>query len=104
MSGQYAIEFLASAARELEALPREVQGRLLDAIVALSADPRPSGVQLLAGTGRERIWRLRVGAFRVLYLIEDAKVTIVIVRVADRREAYTQASIKRLLGRLRRRR
>jgi mRNA interferase RelE/StbE len=98
---QYVIEFLASAAREVEDLPRDAQGRVLDAVASLADEPRPAGAQLLSGTGRARIWRLRVGDYRVLYQVEDATITVVIVRVADRREVYNPVAIKRLLGRLR---
>ncbi len=101
MGGRYKIEFLSSAARELEALPREVQGRVADAIEALADNPRPSAAKLLSGTGRERIWRIPVGQFRVLYQVTDIGVTVAIVRVADRREVYNATAIRRLLGRLR---
>ena len=101
MAGRYKIEFLPSAARELEALPREAQGRVADAIEALADDPRPSGVKLLSGTGRERIWRIAVGQCRVLYQVTGVRVTVAIVRVADRREVYNATAIRRLLGRLR---
>ena len=102
MASRYGIEFLASAARELTKLPRDAQSRVIDAVGALADEPRPAGAKLLSGTGRERVWRIAVGQYRVLYLIEDKQVTVVIVRVADRREAYGQPAIKRLLANLRR--
>lgn len=55
---------------------------------------------LLSGTGRERIWRIPVGQYRVLYQVEDETITVVIVRVADRREAYNTTAIRRLLDQL----
>lgn len=101
MASRYRIEFLPSAARELAALPREAQGRVADAIDALAEEPRPSTAKLLSGTGRERIWRIPVGQYRVLYQVTDVSITIAIVRVADRREVYNATAIRRLLGRLR---
>ncbi len=101
MAGRYRIEVLPSAAREFEALPRDAQGRVADAIDALADDPRPDGAKLLAGTGRERIWRIAVGQYRILYQIVDARVTVIIVRVTDRREVYNATAIRHLLGRLR---
>jgi mRNA interferase RelE/StbE len=101
VADRYAIEFLASATREFERLPREARGRVADAIDALADQPRPEGARLLSGTGRERIWRIPVGSYRILYLVEDARVIVLIVRVADRREVYNSTAIKRLLGRLR---
>jgi mRNA interferase RelE/StbE len=101
VAGRYQIEFLPSAARELEALPREARGRVADAIEALADEPRPSLAKLLSGTGRERLWRIPVGQYRVLYQVTDVHVTVAIVRVADRREVYNATAIRRLLGRLR---
>ena len=101
MAGPYRIEVLPSAAREFEALPRDARARVADAIDALAAEPRPDGAKLLSGTGRERIWRIAVGQYRILYQVEDARITVIIVRVADRREVYNATAIKRLLGRLR---
>ena len=101
MAARYKIEFLPSAARELEALPREAQSRVADALEALADDPRPSAAKLLSGTGRERIWRIPVGQYRVLYQVTDVRITVAIVRVADRREVYNSTAIRRLLRRLR---
>jgi mRNA interferase RelE/StbE len=101
MAGRYKIELLPSAVRELESLPREAQARVADAIDTLADEPRPSAPKLLSGTGRERIWRIPVGQYRVLYQVIDARVTVAIVRVADRREVYNATAIRRLLGRLR---
>lgn len=101
MERRYAVEFLPSAVREVEKLPRAARLRVVEAIDHLSAEPRPQGAKLLSGTGRERIWRLQVGQYRILYQVEDDRLTVIVVRVADRREVYNQAAIKRLLGRLR---
>jgi len=101
VAGRYRIEFLPSAVRELEALPRQAQGQVADAIEALADEPRPSSAKLLSGTGRERIWRIPVGHYRVLYQVTDVRVTVAVVRVADRREVYNATAIRRLLGRLR---
>lgn len=100
MPDRYAVDFLPSAVRELEKLPRDARGRVVDVIAALADEPRPDGARLLSGTGRERIWRIPVGQYRVLYQVFDTRVTVLIVRIADRREVYNRAAIRRLLGRL----
>lgn len=100
MTRRYLVEFLRSAERELESLPRAAQRTVAHAIDSLANDARPDGAKLLSGTGRERIWRLDVGDYRVLYQIEDDRLLILVVRVADRREAYRQTEMKRLLKRL----
>ena len=101
MERRYAIELLPSAVRELEKLPRDPRARVLEAIDSLQIEPRPPGARLLSGTGRERIWRVQVGQYRVLYQVVDERLVVLVVRVADRREVYNPAAMKRLLGRLR---
>ena len=71
------------------------------AIDGLATEPRPVGAKLLSGTSDERIWRLSVGDYRVLYQVSDSILLVLVVRVADRREAYNQTTIKRLLKQLR---
>ena len=81
----YAIGILSRAQRELGSLPTEPYQRLREAIFALAHAPRPQSSCKL--TGREG-WRLRVGDYRVLYDIDDAKQTITIVHVGHRRDVY----------------
>jgi mRNA interferase RelE/StbE len=82
----YRVEVLRSAARELEALPQPVRRRVTRAIVALSDVPRPHGAVLLSAG--DRIWRVRVGDYRILHRIHDDRVLVVVVRIRHRREAY----------------
>jgi mRNA interferase RelE/StbE len=99
----YRVELLPSAHRELQGVPRDARLRVVNAIDDLATEPRPVGATLLSGAGPVRIWRLRVGQYRVLYQVEDDRLVVLVVRVADRREVYSKTAIKRLLGRLRRR-
>ncbi len=101
MSGQYQIAFLPSAVRELRAIPRAAQVQIAVLIDALAQEPRPTGAKLLAGTGSARIWRHRGGAHRALYEVTDERLLILIVRVADRREAYRSPEMTALLKRIR---
>jgi mRNA interferase RelE/StbE len=82
----FRIEFLRSAARELEALPQPMRRRVGRAIGGLAVDLRPPGAKLLSG--EDRRWRVRVGDYRILYRIHDDVVLVVIVRVSHRSDAY----------------
>jgi mRNA interferase RelE/StbE len=82
----YTVEFGASADRELRKLSRELQLRLRPRIDALETNPRAPGAKKLAG--RENLWRIRVGDYRVVYEIHDRILVVLIVRIAHRREAY----------------
>jgi mRNA interferase RelE/StbE len=82
----YAVTFSRSAARELERLPDKAVQRLVRAIRALQEDPRPRGHRKLVG--EERIYRIRVGDYRVVYEVDDDQQTVLITRVRHRKDAY----------------
>lgn len=85
----WTIEFVPAAAKELRALDRTIAARIvrtLEQRIAGSDDPRSLGAPL-AGE-RAGYWRWRIGDYRVVARIEDERVTILVVRVAHRREVY----------------
>jgi mRNA interferase RelE/StbE len=82
----YRVVLRRSAARELADLPQPIRGRLARAVNGLANEPRPSGAELL--TGREGIWRLRVGDYRILYLVDDEVVAVLVIRIRHRSDAY----------------
>ena len=81
----YRVVLLPSAARSLARLPRNVRriGRALD---NLQSDPRPSGVVKL--TGASDTYRVRVGRYRILYVLRDEILTVTVVKIGHRRDAY----------------
>lgn len=82
----YTIEIEPRARRQLRALPRDMQRRITDALAQLAEQPRPPEARRL--TGYDRTYRLRVGAYRILYEIEDRVRIILIIEVGHRREVY----------------
>jgi mRNA interferase RelE/StbE len=81
----YRLFIKPSAARELDALPTKDRKRVVTRIQHLASEPRPSGTEKLSGQEK---YRLRQGDYRVLYSVDDDDRSIVIVKVAHRREAY----------------
>jgi mRNA interferase RelE/StbE len=82
----YRIEFRPAALRAMRRLPKPFKARLLTAIAALADAPRPPGsVQL---QGPDGFYRVRVGDYRIVYLIEDRVLLICVVRVAHRKDVY----------------
>ena len=53
-------------------------------ILSLALEPRPHGAAKLTGT---EFLRIRVGALRVIYLVDDAARLVVVLRVARRSES-----------------
>ncbi len=82
----HSIQIAPAALRQLHKLERPAQMRVRAAIDALAGNPRPSGVVKLEG--RPVLYRVRVGDYRVLYAVEDAALRVLVVKVADRKDAY----------------
>jgi len=83
--GSYKVLIKPSAAKELESLPKQDRVRVARRIRALSADARPHGSEKLTG---EEKYRLRQGSYRVVYSINDPEQTVLVVKIAHRREVY----------------
>lgn len=74
-----------SAAREIEALPRQERERIVRKIEQLAEEPRPVGCERLTGQDRHR---LRQGDYRIVYAIDSAARTVLVVKVGHRRDVY----------------
>jgi mRNA interferase RelE/StbE len=81
----YSVVLKASARREIEDLQKRDRGRVAAALGSLADDPRPHGCEKLSTLDR---YRIRVGEYRVVYTIEDAIVTVFVVKVGHRRDVY----------------
>ena len=81
----YSVLIRRSAEKEIEQVPLRDRQRIVARIAALSSDPRPPGCVKLSG--REK-YRIRQGAYRIVFTIDDAVVTVIVVRVAHRRDVY----------------
>ncbi|MCA1631356.1 MAG: type II toxin-antitoxin system RelE/ParE family toxin [Acidobacteria bacterium] len=82
----FEISFARSARKELESLDDKFVNRIFPKIVALSRQPRPGGCRKLVG--EENLWRIRVGDYRVIYEIDDARRIVDVIAVKHRSKAY----------------
>ena len=84
----FEVRFLQSAKRDLAAQPVAAQRRLARTIDRLALDPRPRAARLLAGRAGERICRLRIGVYRILYEVRDGELVVLVIRVGHRRDVH----------------
>lgn len=82
----YAVEVKPSVRKELETLPVNVLRRVIAKLESLAENPRPAGCKKLKGY--KDYWRVRVGEWRVVYIIDDAAKALSVTRIAHRREVY----------------
>ena len=85
-SRQYSIKLTPSAAEQLASLRKKDQRIVAQAIDRLVDNPRPPAAKRL--TGQDNIHRVRAGNFRILYQIRNAILLVLVLRVADRKDAY----------------
>ena len=81
----YELVVKKSVAKDLRAFPKPDVKQIMQHIRSLADDPRPPGCEKLSGQER---YRIRQGAYRVIYEIEDAGLTVLVVKVGHRRDVY----------------
>lgn len=74
-----------SVSTDLRAIPKKDLERILARIAALATEPRPPGCEKLSSLER---YRLRQGRYRILYEIQEARLTVTVVKVGHRRDVY----------------
>ena len=88
MSKLYEIRLEPRARKELDEIPAKLFTKIDKAILALAGNPRPFGVKKLD----ERIYRIRVQDWRILYAVFDKEARVVILRVKRRNEKTYKAA------------
>jgi mRNA interferase RelE/StbE len=81
----YKIYFKVSVEKDLRQIPLREIKKILQRIDSLTTNPRPPGSEKL--TGQER-YRVRQGRYRILYSIQDNELTIWVVKISHRKDAY----------------
>ena len=83
---EYQIVLGRPAAKSFEGLTEQLQRRIGTEIDGLRTEPRPPGCEKLAG--RKDQYRIRVGDYRIIYMIEDDQLVILVLQIAHRRDVY----------------
>ena len=86
MTTSYSIVFKPAVERDLRLLHKSIILRVMERIDRLKDDPFPRQVSKL--TGAERLYRIRVGAYRIVYEVDTQARQVVIHHIRHRREVY----------------
>ena len=84
------IEYGREAEKEIAKLDRQVAQRIIKCMgsrVAKLDNPRRIG-EALTGSTLGEYWKYRVGDYRIIAEIQDARLIVQVVRVGNRREVY----------------
>lgn len=82
---RYTLIVIPKAEREYLRLDKAIRDRIAAAMTALTENPRPHGCLKMKG---EESYRVRVGDYRIVYEIHDRTITVIVVKIAHRRDAY----------------
>ena len=86
----WAIEFAETAVRQLKKLDKTEWQRIREFLtdrVAKLENPRSLG-KALHGPKLGEFWKYRVGDYRLICSIEDARFVVLVLRIGNRREVY----------------
>ena len=86
----WTIEYTESALRQLRKLDKQIARRIFDFMderISGEHHPRDTG-KALTGNLLGAFWRYRVGDFRIICNIQDAKLCVLVVQIGNRREVY----------------
>ncbi len=81
----YKLYISRNAQKELSKLDEESYYHIKKSISDLGNNPRPIGSKKLVDRDG---WRIRIGNYRVVYEIDDAKNKIIVLHIGHRRDIY----------------
>lgn len=82
----YSVEFTKEAAKQFRLLPGKIRRQISDKIALLESDPFPNGSKQLQA--KERLFRLRSGAYRIIYQVDGRRLLILVLKIGNRKEIY----------------
>ena len=83
---KYTVRISPPAKTQIKKLPEQIQKRIVAQIRDLEFIPRPSTVEKL--WSNDNLYRVRIGDYRIIYQINDQELTIIIAKVAHRKNIY----------------
>jgi mRNA interferase RelE/StbE len=82
----YTVNIKSEAYKDIDRLPLRDAKRIDKILLGLEDDPRPHGCKKLVGSMSQ--WRIRIGNYRVLYVIIESVKLVEVYRVLHRKDAY----------------
>lgn len=72
----------------LKTVPKKFRKQIVDKVYKLAADPYPVTAKMVQGMsdGDERVYRIRSGDYRILYVVRG--VIVVIIDINHRKDVY----------------
>lgn len=84
----YRVEFKKSARKEFDRLPKKIQGKVVEALTLLAENPFSELLPIKKLKGVDSLYRVRLGDYRLLYTVEQSLLTVIVIKIGNRREVY----------------
>jgi mRNA interferase RelE/StbE len=84
--GSYRVRLKRSAEKDLRRIDKSRIPSIIAAIEDLENNPMPVGCRKLVGS--DSSYRIRIGDYRVVYLVEDIVCIVEVERVRHRKDVY----------------
>ena len=85
-TGPWQVILLREPKKVLTRVPADLRQRLLAELHGLEVDPRPAGCKKLKG--QDDMYRVRVGDWRIIYVLRADQVIVLVTEIAPRGGAY----------------
>ena len=90
---KWQVELSTQAKKQLDKLDAKTAKRIADFLERLEERDNPRGIgEALKGSKLGDFWKYRVGDYRVIADIKDAVITIVVLKISKRDQAYKDKS------------
>jgi mRNA-degrading endonuclease RelE of RelBE toxin-antitoxin system len=88
MPKYYGFAYSPRALDYLKTVPKKTRNQIVAKVQKLAADPHPPTAKMLQGTGKdeERVFRIRSGDYRILYVVRG--IIVVILDIGNRKDVY----------------
>ncbi len=84
----FTVEYSLQASKFLQKCDRELRKRIIDKIDKLKENPISHDSKFVAGF-KEKLYRIRIGDYRVLYEVDHEGKIIGIVKIDNRSKVYS---------------
>jgi mRNA interferase RelE/StbE len=85
---RYRVRFRRSARKEFLDLPVGIQDRIVEALSFLSENPYSDLLRTKKLRGPEKLYRIRIGDYRLVYTVELSELIVIVVKIGHRGEVY----------------
>lgn len=84
----YKIRFKKSAEKEYLKLSKNIRERINEALLLLSYNPYSSLLNIKKLKHKEKLYRVRIGNYRILYTVNNNVLEIIVIKIGHRKEVY----------------